>query len=182
VRVTGVKDISTEHAAVGAYGSKASEAPPEFDDFYAGEFEAVAALAYVLSGSALAAEDLAQEAFLAAYRRWGEIGHYDNPGGWVRRAVANRSVSTFRRRAAEARAIARIGYREPLPDLTPESADVWQAVRRLPRRQAQVVALYYLEDRSLDEVAEVLAMSVETVRTHLRRGRQRLARRLRLEE
>jgi RNA polymerase sigma-70 factor (ECF subfamily) len=66
--------------------------------------------------------------------------------------------------------------------LSPESADVWEAVRRLPKRQAQVVALYYLEDRSLDDVAAALAMSVETVRTHLRRARQRLARRLRLEE
>jgi RNA polymerase sigma-70 factor (ECF subfamily) len=177
-----VRDAYAERTAVSASGfSEAATAPP-FDDFYSAEFEAVAALAYVLSGSSVAAEDLAQEAFLAAYRRWGEVGYYDSPGGWVRRAVANRSVSSYRRRAAEARAIARVGYRDPLPDLSPESADVWEAVRRLPKRQAQVVALYYLEDRSLDDVAAALAMSVETVRTHLRRARQRLARRLRLEE
>lgn len=58
-------------------------AVPFFDSFYRAEFEAVAGLAYTLSGSRLASEDLAQEAFLAAYRRWDEIGRYDNPGAWV---------------------------------------------------------------------------------------------------
>jgi RNA polymerase sigma-70 factor (ECF subfamily) len=169
-----VRDIDT--------GSAASGTSSSFDDFYSVEFEPVAALAYVLSGSAVAAEDLAQEAFLAAYHRWGEIGRYDSPGGWVRRVVANRSVSAYRRRAAEARAVARMDHRDSLPDLSPESADVWRAVRALPKRQAQVVALYYLEDRSLDDVADVLAVSVETARTHLRRARKGLARRLRLED
>ena len=41
-----------------------------FEAFYAREFEAVAALAVALSGSRIVAEDLAQEAFLAAYREW----------------------------------------------------------------------------------------------------------------
>jgi RNA polymerase sigma-70 factor (ECF subfamily) len=156
---------------------------PQFDSFYAAEFEAVAGLAYALSGSRLGAEDLAQDAFLAAYRRWEEIGRYDNPGGWVRRAVANRSVSVIRRRVVEAKALPRLaGSVDLLPDLSPEAADVWRAVRRLPNRQAQVIALFYLEDLPLDEIADILDLSVETVRTHLRRARRKLARRLAIEE
>lgn len=113
-----------------------------FDTFYAAEFKAVAGLAYALSGSRVASEDLAQDAFLAAHRRWEEIGRFDDPGAWVRRAVANRSVSLFRRGVAEAKAIAKLSQPpEPLPELSAESADLWRAVRRLPRRQAQVVAL-----------------------------------------
>ena len=65
-----------------------------------------------------------------------------------------------------------------LPELSPESCDVWRQVRRLPKRQAQVVALYYLEDLTLDDVANILGLSVETVRSHLRRARKTLARRL----
>lgn len=156
-------------------------AVPRFEAFYAAEFEAVLGLAYALSGSRHGAEDLVQEAFLAAYRRWEEIGGYDNPGAWVRRVVANRSVSAFRRRAAEARALPRLA-RSPLPELSPETADVWRAVRNLPKRQAQVVALFYLEDLPLEDIAAILDRSVDTVRTHLRRARQTLARRLAAEE
>jgi RNA polymerase sigma factor (sigma-70 family) len=56
------------------------------------------------------------------------------------------------------------------------SDQVWEAVRRLPRRQARVVALTYLDGLSRREVAEVLDCSDETVKTHLERGRARLAR------
>ena len=149
---------------------------PGFDQFYADNWDAVAGLAYALSGSRIASEDLAQEAFLAAYRRWETIGGYDSPGAWVRRVVANRSVSVFRRRTAEARAIVRLsGGHGPLPELSLEAADVLRAVRRLPRRQAQVVVLHYLQDLPLSEVAVILDRSVETIRTHLRRARKTLA-------
>ncbi|MEN8237890.1 MAG: SigE family RNA polymerase sigma factor [Actinomycetota bacterium] len=152
---------------------------PDFHSFYRLEFEAVVGLAYALSGSRLAAEDLAQDAFVAAYRRWDEIGKYDKPGAWVRRAVANRSVSAIRRRVVEAKALPKLVRSEELPpELSAESTDVWRAVRRLPKRQAQVIALFYLEDLSLDDVASILDLSPETVRTHLRRARKTLARRL----
>jgi RNA polymerase sigma-70 factor (ECF subfamily) len=97
--------------------------------------------------------------------------------------VANRSVSVIRRRVVEAKALPRLaGSPDLLPELSPEAADVWRAVRRLPKRQAQVVALFYLEDLSLDDVADTLDVSVETVRTHLSRARKKLARRLTIEE
>ena len=161
------------------------EAPPEaFEDFYEREFPAVVGLAYALSGSRWGAEDLAQEAFLAAHRDWERIGSYDNPGAWVRRVVANLSVSTFRRQATEARALARValGRGEPVPDLAAADPEFWAAVRALPRRQAQVVALYYLEDRSVADVADILDMTPGTVKRHLYDARQTLARRLRLRE
>jgi DNA-directed RNA polymerase specialized sigma24 family protein len=63
-----------------------------FDEFYVREFPGVVGLAYALSGNPSSAEDLAQEAFLVAYRRWSTVGEYDDPGAWVRRVVANMSV------------------------------------------------------------------------------------------
>ncbi|MDH3729509.1 MAG: hypothetical protein OES13_00085 [Acidimicrobiia bacterium] len=59
----------------------------EVDRFYARECRSVVGLAYVLSGSRLGAEDLAPEAFAAAYRSWDRIGDYDKPGAWVRRLL-----------------------------------------------------------------------------------------------
>ena len=58
-------------------------------------------LAYALSGNRSLAEDLAQEAFLAAYRNWPRVSTYEQPGAWVRRIVANLSVSAFRRKVVE---------------------------------------------------------------------------------
>ena len=156
----------------------------EFEDFYVSEYAGVLGLAYALSGSRWAAEDLAQEAFLAAHRSWDRIARYDRPGAWVRRVVANLAVSAFRRRVAEAKALARAALQrtQSVPELSPDDADFWRVVRSLPRRQAQVVALYYLEDRTIAHIAEILDMAQGTVKKHLHDGRRTLARRLQLQE
>ena len=155
-----------------------------FEEFYMREFRPVVGLAYALSGSRSGAEDLAQEAFFAAHRDWDRVGGYDDPGAWVRRVVANMAVSAFRRRTVEAKALLRIagGQVEALPDLSADDAEFWRAVRSLPRRQSQVVALHYLEDLPIAEVARVLGMAIGTVKKHLYDGRASLARRLKLEE
>jgi RNA polymerase sigma-70 factor, ECF subfamily len=157
------------------------ERPPEtFEDFYRREYSPIVGLAYALSGSRSGAEDLAQEAFFAAHRNWERIAGYEQPGAWVRRVVANLSVSAFRRRVAEAKAMTRatFGERAELPDLGSADPEFWEAVRALPHRQAQVIALFYLEDRPIAEVAEILDMTPGTVKRHLHNGRRTLAHRL----
>ncbi len=156
-----------------------------FDRFYEREFRSVVGLAYALSGSRAASEDLAQEAFLAAHRNWDRVGGYDKPGAWVRRVVSNLSVSRFRKRATELKALTRLaGFRNEstaLPELPAEAEDFWSNVRRLPKRQAQAIALFYLEDRSVAEIAEILECAPNTVKVHLHKGRQKLADRLGVE-
>jgi RNA polymerase sigma-70 factor (ECF subfamily) len=160
----------------------ALRATESFGRFYAREYRSVVALAYALSGSRAASEDLAQEAFIAAHRNWEKVGSYDKPEAWVRRVVSNLSVSRFRRRASEVKALTRLaGLRDessPLPELPHEAEEFWSNVRKLPRRQAQVIALHYLEDRPVAEIAEILECSPNTVKVHLHKGRQRLADRL----
>jgi len=97
--------------------------------------------------------------------------------------AANLATSGLRRRVVEARALARLAARrEPALDPLPaENADFWRAVRALPQRQAQAVALYYLEDRSIAQTAVVLDCAEGTVRAHLAKARRTLARRLRLD-
>jgi RNA polymerase sigma-70 factor (ECF subfamily) len=165
-------------------GPAAVGASETFEEFYDRHFRAVVGLAYALSGSRGGAEDLAQEAFFAAHKHWARVGSYDDPGAWVRRVVANLSVSAIRRRAVEAKAFAKmaVGAVDRLPELSADDAEFWTAVRSLPRRQAQVVALHYLEDRPIAEVASVLGMAPGTVKKHLYDGRRTLARRLQLEE
>ncbi|MFN2544261.1 MAG: RNA polymerase sigma factor [Actinomycetota bacterium] len=170
--------IGEKDAAVGAGVDEGS-----FALFYEREFTAVVGLAYALSGSRSGAEDIAQEAFLAAHRSWDRVGAYEQPGAWVRRVTANLAVSTIRRRLSEARAMVRIGARrqEPLPELGVESEEFWRAVRALPKRQAQVAALRYMEDLSVADIARVLEMADGTVKAHLHAARTALARRLQLD-
>jgi RNA polymerase sigma-70 factor (ECF subfamily) len=60
----------------------------------------------------------------------------------------------------------------------PVDDDFWRAVRALPRRQAQCVALHYLEDRAVDDIAGVLGIAAPTVRVHLHTARSTLAERI----
>lgn len=156
----------------------------DFDSFYQAEYRSVVGLGYVLAGSQTLAEDLAQEAFIEAHRRWNDISQYDNPAAWVRRVMINRSRSKLRRMVVEAKAITKIGSRrmaeaEEIPE---RSDEVWAKVRALPARQAQAVALRYLDDLGIAEIAEILDCGTETVKTHLKRGRATLARELKTME
>jgi DNA-directed RNA polymerase specialized sigma24 family protein len=102
----------------------------------------------------------------------------------VRRVVANMSVSTFRRRRTEFRMLTRLGARQDhvVPDVSPSTLAFWQAVRALPKRQAQVTALFYLEDRPIGDIAQILQMAEGTVKKHLHDGRKTLVRMLDLDE
>jgi RNA polymerase sigma factor (sigma-70 family) len=169
--------------APGDGGFQTVRLPGPFEHFYLEEYPRVVDLAYALSGSRAGAEDIAQEAFLRAYRDWEWVGSYEHQAAWVRRVAVNLASSGLRRRLVEARALARLAARrEPALDPLPaENADFWRAVRALPRRQAQAVALYYLEDLSIRQTAVVLDCAEGTVKAHLAKARRTLARRLRLD-
>lgn len=150
-----------------------------FDAYYRRDYRQLVGLAYVLTGSQWAAEDLAHEALATAHSRWDKISGYDDPGAWVRRVMVNKNTSRFRKLRSETKALTRLGGRRA-EVITPSepSNEVWTAVRSLPERQAQAVALFYWEDRTIAEIAEILGCGKETVKTHLSRGRAALSDRL----
>lgn len=150
-----------------------------FESFYALEFRRVLGLLSVLTGSQTNAEELTQEAFARAFRDWSRVQRLESPGGWVRRVAVNQACSLRRRAATELRHRDRLRESEVSTD--PDRADdwlVWSEVRKLPRRQAQAVALRFIDELSVAEIARVLECSVDTAKTHLARGRTTLARRL----
>ncbi len=147
-----------------------------FDAFYLREFPAIVALVASMSGSRASAEDLAQNAMIKAHRHWSKISTYDKPGAWVRRVAINEATSMLRRRATEARAkLILRGERTALPPPEPHDESIWRAVERLPKKQRAAVALYYLEDMPVRDIAEVLECSEATARVHLHKGRKTLA-------
>jgi RNA polymerase sigma factor (sigma-70 family) len=149
-----------------------------FEGFYRAHYAPVVRLAYSLTGSRTIAEELAQEAFVSAHGRWADLYRFDRPDLWVRRVVINRSISYRRREATERRALEFL--HDPCVALDPELHDesVWAAMRELSPRQAEVLALFYVEDQPLCEVAKTLGLGEETVKTHLKRGRAALAAKL----
>ena len=162
-------------------GTQPNEVPlvrsvPDFGSFYRREYPAVATLIMVLTKSRAAAEDIAQDAFFKAHRDWDRVGHFDNPEGWVRRVATNLAMSRFRRLRAEAKALLRLGSSSSTT-MSPEATEFWAVVRRLPTRQAQVIALHYVEDRSVDDIAAMLDITAASVKTHLQRARTTLANR-----
>ena len=145
-----------------------------FAAFYRREFPRATGLAYSLCGDWAVAEELAQDAFLVAHRKWSRVAHHDDPGQWVRRVVANRAVSNYRRRLAERRALNRMGTPGPVVDPVGPPTGVLDQIRALPPRQAQAIALVYVEQLSTAEAAATLGCSESTLRTHLQRGREAL--------
>ncbi len=147
-----------------------------FDEYYRRDYRSLVGLAFVITGDNAVAEDLVQDALTAAHRNWDKVSRYDKPGAWVRRVLVNRSTSRFRRLASETKATLKLRQE---PETTIEPADphleVWRAVKDLPKRQAQVIALHYWDDQTLAQIADILECGTETVKTHLKRARQALA-------
>lgn len=134
-------------------------------------------LAYLLTSDANQAEDIAAEAFAKVYPRWAK-GDVRDVGAYLRRAVANEANSKLRRRYVERReAGRRTGDDRGVRLIDDGSADrdeVWQAIQRLPDRQRQAVVLRYYEDLPEAEMAEILGISVGTVKSQVSRGLARL--------
>ncbi|MEZ5378314.1 MAG: sigma-70 family RNA polymerase sigma factor [Acidimicrobiales bacterium] len=155
-----------------------SRQPDVFEDFYRRQFSSLAVLATAVTGDASTGEDLAQEALERARSRWETITRYDDPAAWSRRVVINLSLNRRRRLANETKALLRL-VREPAgrnagPTLHGDLA-VWEAVASLPMRQRTVVALHYLEDCPVAEIADLLGISVSTATSTLHQARKRLA-------
>lgn len=173
----------------GASGAYEPRLPPTplapvgetFSEFYRRELPRLVVLAAAIAG-ADRAEEIAQDAMMRAHREWPRIARYDKPGAWVRRVAINLATSTRRRRGAEARALARVASQRRLDAPPPEVDGFWTLVRHLPDRQAAAVALYYLEDLAIADLADAMGCAEGTAKAHLHKARQTLAQRLGAQE
>ncbi len=150
-----------------------------FDDFYTQQYSRLVGLAYALTGNRMVAEDMVHDAFTEAHRRWSEVTGYDYPEAWIRRVLVNKCHSRGRRLMSEARMITKVRARRVEPEadirLPDRSSAVWEAVRALPKRQAQAITLHYWEDLTIAQIATILEVGEESVKTHLKRGRAKLS-------
>lgn len=145
------------------------------EDLFATDYVRMVRLATVVTGTRAAGEEAVADAYLQMWRQRERVIDLDDPSGWLRRVVINKSISRRRRQATEIRLaeLLRLSPRSaPSPDLP--DRELWARVRKLPARQRDVVLLCVVADLSIDECARTLGCGPETVRTHYRRARARL--------
>jgi RNA polymerase sigma-70 factor (sigma-E family) len=150
------------------------------DDGFEEAFDALLAaarrIAVRLLGNGAEADDVAAEALARAYARWSKVRDLDYRDAWVMRVTANVALDVLRR------------SRRPLPPMATDEIDpaeaavtrlaLAHALRRLPRRQRDVVVLRYLADLSEADVARSLGVSAGSVKQHAHRAIDALRRAL----
>jgi RNA polymerase sigma-70 factor (sigma-E family) len=158
-------------------GGGSASASADADETVAGLYQAHASglvrLAVVILGDYQAAEDVVQDAFCGLYRRWAELSDPAKALRYARAAVVNgcRSVQRYQSRrtghpadepaSASAEAAALVGE---------EHRAVLAAVRLLPPRQREAIALRYFADLDEAQIAQAMGVSRGTVKSAISRG------------
>ncbi|MGF1645563.1 MAG: RNA polymerase sigma factor [Kineosporiaceae bacterium] len=148
-------------------GRDDSPAAAEFEGFVRRHAADLSRLAYLLTGDADEADDLAGDVMLVAWQHWDRVSGATNPVAYLRRTTTNLAASRIRRKQL---------WRSRLPllgaDVDPSSrppdgsaVDVRAALARLPARRRACVVLRLAFDLSEHEVADTLGISVGTVKS-----------------
>lgn len=149
---------------------------------YAGHALGLIRLAHIMLGNRQAADDVVQEAFIGLYRRWSHLDEQARALGYVRSSVLNGCRSQLRRRPT-----VELGGSDGPAVTSAESAvltaeargEVIRALRCLPARQREVLALRFYLDLPDDQIAAAMGINRSTVRSAAHRGLAALGRALR---
>lgn len=167
----GQGDAQGEHPAV------AEDHITEFTAYVRERRASLYATAYHLTGDRYEAEDLLQSALFSTYRAWGRITDKAAVGGYLRRTMTNLHISAWRRRKVN---------EYPTEELPETAGDtdamggtelrtvLWQALAKLPENQRTMLVLRYYEGKTDPEIADVLGISVGTVKSSIWRALRRL--------
>ncbi len=141
----------------------------EFTQFYESARHDCLRIVLVSVGDRALAEDLVAEGFARAWTSWRTVRRHPAPRAWVVRTALNAHVSWWRRHRRETPLE---GHDLPVPGDSGSALDssVAAALRRLPVRQRQVIALRLLLDLDTETTAQMLGISPGTVGAHLHRA------------
>lgn len=167
---------------------------PDFETWYGDVSDQLTQRIAAAVGDPVLGRELAAEAFARAYDKWGRVAKMDSPSGWVYRTAMNLSKRSWRRRAIERRAVAKLN--NGLADLADTSAimanpdasqvqvagyfpeELTPLVDELPERMQTAIKLRYWHGLSEAEVAARMQISTGTASATLSNARKRLETRL----
>lgn len=152
----------------------------DFDQWVRDRWPNLVRLSRVIAGDRHVAEDVLQDALIDVYPRWSHLTQQGDPMGYVVRVMTSKIAN--RRRTAWARKVVSISDRQQLLDGYEPSRDghvinrldLTRALETLKPRQRAVVALHYLMDTPVSEIAEMMDMPVGSVTSDLTRARGHL--------
>lgn len=157
----------------------------EYDDLFRSAYPRLVAMGLAMSTSRHVSQELAQETLLRAHHRRDELAVYDSPMAWCRRVMGNLLIDHHRSRTSEAAAVERLGHRSTTqaasttdPAVVAASAQWEDLTRSLTPQQRIAATLYYAEDQSVTDIAEIMDVAVGTVKSALSKARANLRRRL----
>lgn len=147
----------------------------EFDQWVRNHWNSLVRIARVVSGDPDMAEDVLQDALIDVYPRWSQISHA-NPTGYLVKVMSSKTAN--RRRTAWARRVKTVAdtpdVRDPVTSATTlvgDRIDVQRALAQLKPRQRAIIAMHYLMDLPVAEIAAALELPTGTVTSDLSRGR-----------
>ena len=144
-----------------------------FAEFYRASRDSCLRAVAASTGDRDAAEDLVAEAFARAWAAWRTVGRHPAPQAWVVRTALNTKVSWWRRRREDPLPPEDIQPSRPAEAATagePVDRAIMAALRRLPARQREVIALRVFLDLDTAQTAKVLGIAPGTVTAHLARA------------
>ena len=154
-------------------GTDTSEAAgrADFDDAFVPLFRTAYISAYRLLRNAADAEDVAAETLARALADWSKVGPLPYLDAWIVRVATNLAIDRLRQ-------LRRTQPAEPSPNVNgvdmATTLDLVRALKKLPRRQREVIVLRYVAALPERDVADLLGLSAETVKEHAARGRTSL--------
>ncbi|MFI6943942.1 SigE family RNA polymerase sigma factor [Streptomyces sp. NPDC050418] len=159
----------------GPVAVKASLMYPSFASYVQARQPVLLRTARSLTSNPSDAEDLLQTALTKTYVAWERIEDHRALDGYVRRALLNTRTSQWRKRKVDEFATDELPEPEPVPVADPAEQQalkdaMWRAIMKLPDRQRAMVVLRYYEDLSEAQTAEVLGVSIGTVKSAVSRA------------
>jgi RNA polymerase sigma-70 factor (ECF subfamily) len=167
----------------------------QFETFLRNYQDMVFSTAMRLVANTAEAEDISQEVFLRAFKRFGELGGDPRAGGWLKTVAINLSLNHLTRYRARWSFFSEIFHRAETGEETeidyasPDNVEentaaserrvlVDQALRQLPRAQRVPLVLYHLEGMKYEDIAAKLGVSLGKVKTDIFRARAALRKKL----
>ena len=139
-----------------------------FDAFFAERFDELSRLAFLLTGASAVADEIAQDACEAVFRRW---EHIDHPRAYARSAVINGARAWGRRRTRQRINMEQSGS---VPAFDADTIAVRNVLGDLPQAEREVLVLRFYADLKVDDIARELGIPPGTVKSHIHRGLTRM--------
>ena len=144
-------------------------------EVYEASYRRLVAQAYAVAGDRVEAVDAVQEAFARAVAAGDRFRRVDNPEAWLRTVALNVLRRRWRRASLFRALTPRLATPADVPGISEDHVAVVQGLRSLPFQQRETLALFYLGDLSVQEIAATLGVADGTVKSRLTRGRTALA-------